>query len=242
MGQLRLFNRFGRVVQGASCLYDPNMNIAALFAPDHELAAHLLRLLDGQATDSAHDRAHLLRVWQNVRKISKIEGGDLTVLTAATLMHDFIHVPKDSPDRANASQRAADAAGAVLAALSWPEQQVSAVKHAITAHSFSAGIPPRTLEARILQDADRLDALGHIGIARCLAVSGALNRPLYDPLDPQAQSRKLDDSAYAIDHFQTKLLRLAGKFQTQTGRALADKRHAVLKQFYDGFISEVSLR
>lgn len=217
------------------------MTIAELFAPNQTLAGHLLALLDNQATDTAHDLAHLLRVWQNVRKISAVEGGNLTVLTAATLLHDCVHVPKDSPDRANASRLAATAAKAALTKLNRPEQEIAAVRHAIEAHSFSANLSPKTLEARILQDADRLDALGHIGIARCFAVSGALGRPLYDPLDPQADARDLDDTNFALDHFSTKLLQLAGQFQTETGRIMARERHAVLMQFYEGFLNEVTL-
>jgi hypothetical protein len=92
-----------------------------------------------------------------------------------------------------------------------------------------------------LQDAGRLDALSHIGIARCFYVSGRLGRAVYDFEDPDASSRELDDAKYAIDHFQTKLLRLAGSFQTDTGRKLGEERHHIVKGFADGLLAEVSL-
>lgn len=103
----------------------------------------------------------------------------------------------------------------------FPQQRLSAVCHAIEAHSFSAKIAPETLEARIVQDADRLEALGAIGLARVFAVSGALGVALFDAEDPFARKRSLDDKQYALDHFQTKLLTLPLTMQTERGRHLA---------------------
>ncbi len=216
------------------------MDIARHFDPHTDLAAALLQGLSPNPADTAHDVSHVLRVWQNVRRITDVEGGDMRILTASTLLHDAVHVAKDSPQRRNASRLAAAAATRRLQALAWHPRDVGAVAHTIEAHSFSANIPPETLEARILQDADRLDALGHIGIARCFAVSGALARALYDPADPHAKHRELNDTAFALDHFQTKLLQLAAGFQTPTGRKLAAARHSVLERFLQGFLDEVS--
>src|SRR5690606_8932965 len=108
----------------------------------------------------AHDLAHILRVFRNAMRIQAVEGGDARVLTAAVLLHDCVAVEKSSPLRARASTLAAEKASGVLAALGWDESEIGAVGHAIAAHSFSAGIAPETLEAKILQDADRLDAIG----------------------------------------------------------------------------------
>ncbi len=213
-----------------------------LFSPHNGLAEHLLNILQDLPSDAAHDQAHLLRVWHNVCQLLKQESGDLRILTAATLLHDCVHVAKDAPDRAHTSRKAAAMAAKILSQLDWSADAISQVVHAIEAHSFSANIAPETPEARILQDADRLDALGYIGIARCFAVSGSLGRALYDPYDPMAQSRPLDDLTYAIDHFSTKLLRLAGGFQTETGKAMAAGRHAVLVNFLHGFTTEISPR
>ena len=210
-----------------------------VFKPHHDLAQTLLRHVQTLPSDTAHDVSHLLRVWQNVRRIQSAEGGNLQVLVAATMLHDCVHVPKDSPDRSVASRKSAHHASQVLRNMAWPDELVSSVAHAIEAHSFSAKLQPTTLEARILQDADRLDALGHIGIARCFAVSGSMGRPLYDPLDPAAHRRPLNDTAFALDHFSTKLLKLSEGFQTSAGRKLAAKRHAVVQAFLTGILDEL---
>ena len=214
------------------------MEFAARFAPHEALAAALLPDLPGG--DGAHDIAHILRVWANVQTIAKTEGGDLRILAAATLLHDAVPVEKNAPNRAKASRLAAERASAVLQGLSWPKADITATAHAIAAHSFSANIRPETLEARILQDADRLEALGAIGIARCFYVSGRLGRALYDPADPMADDRPPDDSRFTLDHFKTKLLRLKDGFQTETARQMAQGRHKKLENFLSELMSEIS--
>ncbi|MAS43520.1 uncharacterized protein SAMN05444336_10394 [Albimonas donghaensis] len=217
------------------------MTPADLFAPRQALAARLLpaALPAGEGDDGAHDLAHLGRVWANVRRIAAVEGGDEEILAAATLLHDCVSVEKNSPDRPRASRLAAARACEVLAALDWTADRIGAVAHAIAAHSFSARIPPETPEARILQDADRLDALGFVGVARCFYTGGRMGGGLCDPLDPRAEARPLDDARYAIDHFPAKLLGLAQGFQTAEGARLAQARHARLVAFHDGFLEEI---
>ncbi|MDF0603777.1 HD domain-containing protein [Psychromarinibacter sp. C21-152] len=209
------------------------------FAPHDALARHLLPHAVALSDDGAHDLGHLLRVWANVQRIAAVEGGDREVLAAAVLLHDCVAVEKDSPERAMASRLAAAQAREVLGGLGWPEPRIGAVAHAIAAHSYSAGIEPETLEARVLQDADRLDAIGLIGVARCFYVTGRMGRALYDPEDPAAEARALDDARFGLDHFRVKLLRLAEGFRTATGQALARARHARLEAFLDGFLDEV---
>ena len=217
------------------------MSIAENFAPYVRLANDLLPHAIGDMSDASHDAAHLLRVWRNVLTISDAEGGDLKVLAAATLLHDCVDVPKDSPNRPIASRLAAEKAIALLSGSGWCKTNADAVGHSIEAHSFSAQIEPESIEAKILQDADRLDALGYTGVARCFYVSGRLGRALYDPEDPDASNRELDDLRFSIDHFKTKLLKLSGSFQTETGQALAKARHNVVEEFLNGFLAEVSL-
>jgi uncharacterized protein len=217
------------------------MNVDAIshaFAPHEALAAQLLpHATDGD--DGSHDVGHILRVFKNAMRIQAAEGGDPRVLAAAVLLHDCVSVEKDAPLRSMASRLAAAKASEVLNDREWLASDVAAVAHAVTAHSFSANIPPETLEARILQDADRLDAIGMVGAARCFYIAGRLGSGLYDPFDPLAISRPLDDKRFAIDHFETKLFKLADGFCTAAGRAMASERHQRLKSFLETFIDEI---
>lgn len=212
-------------------------NIADAFAPCEGLAGILLAYAD--PGDSAHDVSHLIRVFSNVRAIHAVEGGQIAILAAACILHDCVSIEKDSPLRPQASRLAAEQATILL--WDWPPEMRDGVAHAIEAHSFSAGIAPRTLEARILQDADRLDSLGAIGVARTFMVSGRLDRPLYDPEDPRAERRPLDDVRFSLDHFRVKLLHLADRFQTAEGARLARLRHERLARFLADFEEEIGL-
>ncbi|MBY3065709.1 HD domain-containing protein [Rhizobium laguerreae] len=214
------------------------MFAAEAFSPHETLAAALIaHAADGD--DGSHDLAHILRVFRNAMRIHAEEGGDGRVLAASVLLHDCVAVEKNSPLRAKASALAAEKASEILAKLGWSVEDIDAAAHAITAHSFSAGVAPRTLEAKILQDADRLDAIGMVGAARCFYIAGRLGSGLYDPFDPPAADRPLDDKRYAIDHFQTKLFKLAEGFQTETGRRLAAARDKSLRDFLSAFMDEI---
>lgn len=209
------------------------------FAPFQDLASLLLPHTEAERIDGSHEVSHLLRVWNNVCTIRDEEGGDLEILIAATLLHDCVSVEKNSPFRSSASRLAAAKATELLTEMGWGEERIDAVAHAVEAHSFSAAITPETLEAKILQDADRLDALGMIGVARMFYVSGRMGGGLYDPQDPQATNRDYDDKRFAVDHFYTKLFRLADGFQTKTGTRLAQVRHTRMKRFLDELMQEV---
>ncbi|ABB06541.1 HD domain-containing protein [Burkholderia lata] len=209
------------------------------FAPFQDLANALLAHWSDANGDGSHDTSHLQRVWKNAAAIQAKEGGDAEVLFAATLLHDCVAVEKNSPLRAQASRLSADKARQVLKSLDWPDAKIDAVAHAVVAHSFSACIAPTTLEARMLQDADRLDAIGMVGVARCFYVAGRMGSALYDPVDPHASERALDDTRFAIDHFRTKLLRLSTGFQTVTGTRMAIVRRDRLQRFLDEFSDEI---
>jgi uncharacterized protein len=195
----------------------------------------------GNTQDSAHDLAHIRRVWANCQHIAKGEAApaDMELLQAAAHFHDLVNLPKDAPNRAEASRLSAGAAAPLALQCGLPPEKLPALKHTITAHSFCAKVTPETIEAKILQDADRLDALGAIGLARMLMVSGALNRPLYDPADPLAQNRAPDDTAFALDHFQTKLFTLADTMQTATARQIAKERTDYLRAFLARLTGEI---
>ena len=218
--------------------YNPGMCFSG-FAPYEEFARVLLPVND-QTKDGSHDNSHLIRVWSNARSIQAAEGGNSELIAAAVLLHDCVYVPKNSPDRKAASSLAAKKAHKVLTELlGWEGARAELVAEAIESHSFSAGLTPKSLEGRILQDADRLDAIGLIGIARCFYTAGRLGTSLYDPSDPRGDRRELRDDQFALDHFPRKLLRLAAAFQTSTGQRLALERHAMLERFYGGFLDEI---
>ncbi|MCR6498811.1 HD domain-containing protein [Shinella sp. CPCC 101442] len=212
--------------------------LAAAFSPLGPLAERLLPQAFA-ADDGSHDAAHLIRVWKNARRIQVEEGGDARLLAAAVLLHDCVAVEKNSPLRTEASRLAAEKASVLLAAEGWSEMDVAAVAHAILTHSFSANIAPETLEAKIVQDADRLDAIGMVGAARCFYIAGRMGSGLYDPVDPLAENRPLDDKAFAIDHFEVKLFKLADGFQTAAGGRMALERTERLRAIRDMLLDEI---
>jgi uncharacterized protein len=205
-----------------------------------ELQKQCLEFLSGVApADHAHDIAHTRRVVKNTISLSGSEGADLRVTLPSAWLHDCVAVPKDSPLRSQGSRLAAEAAVEFLARVDYPAELLPEVAHAIEAHSFSADIPVRTLEAGVVQDADRLDSLGAIGIARCLLVGGRLDRPLCDPEDPFCDRRDPDDSLYTIDHFYSKLLKLPGTMRTEAGRIEAQRRADLMRRYLDDLRSEI---
>ena len=192
--------------------------------------------------DASHDIHHARRVKGLCREIAELEGaGDLLTLTAAAYLHDIVNLPKDHPERHLASRYAADAAAPILRAIGLDEARIAAASHAIVTHSFSAGFRPETLEARILQDADRQEALGAIGIARLFYVAGRMGSALFDPDDPLAARRALDDKRFALDHFAQKLFKLPEMMQTEGGRQLALHRVDHMKDFVAQLMRELSV-
>ncbi|MDQ2821496.1 MAG: HD domain-containing protein [Pseudomonadota bacterium] len=189
--------------------------------------------------DAAHDLQHVRRVWATAQSLLAREpAADALVVMAACFLHDLVNLPKNAPDRAQASTRSAQLARHQLAWLGFPPDKLDAVAHAIAAHSYSAAIAPASLEARIVQDADRIDALGAVGLARMFSISGQLGRALAHPLDPLARHRPRDDMTYALDHIQEKLAKLPAMMQTEAGRALAEERLALMLAFRDAFVDE----
>jgi uncharacterized protein len=193
------------------------------------------------ATDAAHDEGHVRRVVANAKKFAETEGADPAVVLPAAWLHDCVTIPKNSPQRASASRLAAERAGELLRAAGYPAQHIPAIEHAIEAHSFSARVTPRTIEAKVVQDADRLEALGAVGIARTLITGGANGTPFYDLAEPFPITRAADDRTSIIDHFFTKLLTLADTMQTAAGRTAAQQRAQFLNQFLTQLGSEIGV-
>jgi len=192
------------------------------------------------AQDPAHDVLHLDRVWAQAHRIALDEGNvNLRVLMAAAYLHDLVNLPKDHPDRKMASTLSAQKAEPILAKLGYSDAEIRAAQHAIMAHSYSAGIEPKSTEAFILRDSDRLDALGAVGIARTFMVAGQMDRPLADPEDPFAADRALDDQLWSIDHWHLKLLQLPGEMVTRKGRKIARKRARLMLAYLKQLAKEM---
>ncbi len=188
-------------------------------------------LSEVMASDPAHDISHVRRVVQNTLRLTEAENGNADVTVPAAWLHDCVAVAKDSPQRAQASKLAAREAVRFLESVDYAPDLLTHVHHAIEAHSFSANINTQSLEARIVQDADRLEALGAIGITRCFLTGGSMGTPLYEPGDPFAEYRDPDDRSYTLDHFYCKLLGLAETMKTEAGKAEAVKRTDYMRKF-----------
>lgn len=189
--------------------------------------------------DAAHDISHVKRVVKNVIYLTDIEGAKSFITLPSAWLHDCVAVAKDSPLRAQGSRLAAEAATEFLAEISYPQELLPEVFHAIEAHSYSANIPTRSREAAIVQDADRLDSLGAIGIARCLLVGGQLKLPLLSHKDPFCEQRTPDDSQFTIDHFYAKLFKLPGTMKTEAGRIEAQRRANIMQRYLDDLRKEM---
>jgi uncharacterized protein len=189
-------------------------------------------------TEPAHDFLHVQRVAASVRQIVAAEGGDLEVALPAALLHELFNHPKGHPESHLSGERCADEAEKVLRALSWPK--IDQIAYCIRVHSFSRGIFPETLEAKILQDADRLDAIGAVGIARCFATCAEMKRPFYFADDPFCESREPDDTLWGIDHFYKKLLKIPDGLHTVTARRIAAERAAFMRAFLHQLAREIA--
>lgn len=162
------------------------------------------------------------------------------------LVHDLAFVPKDSPDRALGGERSAALAGSVLTQAGYREEEVSAIAEAVRTSSWSRGLAPTNALGVVLQDADRLDAIGAVGLLRTVACAQFMSKPerpgrFYHAGDPFADSeRVLDDKAQALDHCYAKLLKLAAGMHLPTAKAEAAKRHAALVDFLGVLRRELS--
>ena len=189
--------------------------------------------------DPAHDFEHVMRVYHNAEKITKKEKANQKLVLIAALLHDIVSYPKSSKRSKFSSADSAKKSKSILKKYSFSYEEIGIICDAIEDHSFSQNRIPRTIEGKILQDADRLDALGAIGIARVFATSGSLNRPFYNIDDPFCNKRNPDDDLWAIDHFFNKLVKLESMMNTKYGKIEAKKRTKVLKEFLKQIKNEI---
>jgi uncharacterized protein len=194
-----------------------------------------------RGADPAHDFSHILRVFKNAQIIGLREGANMQVLLWAALLHDMGSVSKLSHGSEESESRRRKMIDDFLKKVALSEEVKTKVLYAVEVHRFSKGISPVTLEARVLQDADRLDALGAIGIARVFMTGGTLERALYNPRDPFCKTREPDDKEWNLDHFYKKLLKLESGMHTKTARELAGRRSEVLKRYLLDLEEEIGM-
>ncbi len=181
--------------------------------------------------DSAHDFEHIMRVYSNAQKICKKEKANEKLVLSAALLHDLVSYPKSDKRSKTSSVKSAKKSKQILKKYGFDEEEITIISDAVRDHSFSRSKTPNTIEGKILQDADRLDALGAIGIARVFATGGSLKRPFYNIDDPFCKKRNPDDKTWTVDHFFQKLLKLESLMNTKSGKAEAKKRTKMLKEY-----------
>jgi uncharacterized protein len=190
------------------------------------------------AADPVHDFNHVLRVLALAERIGQAEGADLDILRAAALLHDARgSAPGAAMDRAGHHQASAELAGEVLRAAGWEAGRIAAVQHCIRSHRFrDAAELPRTLEAQILFDSDKLDVLGAIGAARAVAYAALAGQPLTGAVSERFRAtgeREPGEAHTPYHEFLFKLSRVAERMHTATARALAAGRHRYLAEFFE---------
>lgn len=185
--------------------------------------------------DSAHDFSHIMRVYKNAQQIAKYEKANKKLVLASVLLHDIVQFPKSDKRSKTASIKSAQLAEKILTKYDFTKKEIKIISDAIRDHSYSRKKIPKTLVGKILQDADRLDALGAIGIARTFSVGGSEKRKLYNELDPFCQKREPDDKSWTVDHFYRKLFLLEKKMHTTYAKKEAKRRTRLMR----GFIAEL---
>lgn len=202
-------------------------------------AEHVRQLLAGDS--SGHDWWHIARVRASALTIGKFEGADLYIVELAALLHDVADWKFHGGDDSAGPRAAAE----WLGELEVEQATIEHVCEIIATLSFKGAqvvTPMRTIEGRVVQDADRLDAIGAVGIARTFAYGGHAGQPLHDPeLAPKQHASFADyktSRTSTINHFYEKLLLLKDRMNTDTGRRLATERHAFMQRFLEQFDNE----
>ena len=194
------------------------------------------------SSDPVHDFDHILRVYRTAEKIALAEGADLEIVRAAALLHDVEGSGGNQAVRALHQHASAEFAAEILRAEGWSAERIAAVQHCIRAHRFrDASEPPQTLEAKIIFDADKLDAIGAIGLVRVISFSARVPQPVYAPPSQQfIETGNLEpDEPYTSYHeYLFKLNKISQRMFTRTGRRMAEERHRFMDDFFQRLIAE----
>lgn len=210
----------------------------------HKLLSDLV--LAKTATDQlAHDFLHIERVYHWCLRLTAAIDGNQDLAGACALVHDLVHIPKNHPDRPLGGERSAEAAGTLLTEAGYNTQEIEAIVEAVRTCSWSRGLQPTSELGKVLQDADRLDGMGAVGIARVFACAQEMCGPdsaFYHQADPLAVTdRETDDRIYAVDHFQRKLMKLAVGMHYPLAQEEAQRRHVFMEQFLWSLGAELHL-
>ena len=189
--------------------------------------------------EPAHDFNHIMRVYKNAQILCKKEKVNEKLVLSAVLLHDIVSYPKSDKRSKNSAVESAREAMKILKNLNFTTKEIKLISDAIRDHSFSRRKTPQTLEGKILQDADRLDAIGAFGIARVFTVGASEKRPFYNTEDPFCHIFIPDDKKWTLDHFYQKLLKLESLMNTKSGKIEAHRRTKVLKYFLSEFKLEL---
>lgn len=191
-------------------------------------------------TDCAHDLHHVERVVKTAKQLCQLENANPHIVIPAAWLHDCFTYPKNHEANHKSSQKAADKAIVFLQDIGYSKTYFDAIHHAISAHSFSANITPKTLEAKIIQDADRLDSLGAIGIARTIMVGTTLSTPFYSKEDTFCEERIPNDREFMLDHFYTKLFTLQAQLNTESAKQEGKRRTQYMHTFLTQLRREIT--
>ena len=196
-----------------------------------------------QDADPVHDFDHVLRVYRLAENLAQQEGADLEIVRAAVLLHDAQGSSHGQDEQARAEHHlaSADFARQILSKEGWPEDKITAVQHCTRAHRFRSGETPETIEAKVVFDADKLDAIGAVGAARAIMYAVLDGAPVYQqPSDQFMQKFELaPGEAHSSYHeFLFKLSRIKGRMYTASGKAIAEARHLFLSDFYQQIAAE----
>ena len=191
--------------------------------------------------DPSHDFEHIRRVTNLAEKIGASVFADLDIVIPAALFHDVIVYAKDDPRSKNETEESALEAEKILYEIEdYPKEKISQVKICVEQCSFSKGIMPDLLEAKVLQDADRLEATGAISIMRTFTSGGQMNRNLYNPKDPFRESTEPENFTFSLDLFYKRLLLVEATMHTDLARIIAKRRTEFLKSFLNEFREELT--
>lgn len=192
--------------------------------------------------DPVHGFDHVLRVYQLAQHIAIQEGADLEIVKAAALLHDVEgdHLQRQRLDH---HETAADFADCILTEEGWPPDRIAAVVHCVRSHRFrNQDEIPESLEAKVVFDADKLDAIGAIGIIRAVAYASKANDPLFGSVSEQfIRTGELRDGEFHTPYHEYlfKLSKIKSMLHTPTARAIAENRHAFMQNFFTTLMNEI---